>query len=130
MLALTLLLLAAAPEGDKVQQLLLAQAKAWNAGDLKGFCSAYASDAVFVSPNGVTKGRDAVLARYQKRYVDQKAMGTLSFEFVETRIKGDTASLVAKWILTFPDKPTASGHTLLVLHKTTTSWEIVQDASM
>ncbi len=130
MLALTLLVLSAAPDADKVQQLLLTQAKAWNAGDLKGFCSAYAADAVFVSPNGVTKGRDAVLSRYQKKYVDQKAMGTLSFEFVETRIKGDTASVVAKWILTFSDKPIASGHTLLVLHKTATSWEIVQDASM
>ena len=33
----------------------------------------YADDAIFVSPNGVTKGRQAVLERYQKRYPDKKA---------------------------------------------------------
>lgn len=115
---------------EAVKSMLSAQAGSWNRGDLPGFCAVYADDAVFVSPTGVTKGREAVLARYQKRYPDKKAMGTLSFEFVETREQTDAISVIAKWTLAYPDKPAATGHTLLVLHKKGDRWLIVQDASM
>jgi hypothetical protein len=37
---------------------------------------------------------------------------------------------VARWSLAYPDKPTASGLTLLVLHRSGDRWLIVQDASM
>lgn len=131
MLVAALILLAApASSGDQVKALITTQAEAWNKGDLPAFCSVYADDAVFVSPNGVTKGRAAVLARYQKRYPDKKAMGTLSFEFVETREQKDAVSVIAKWSLAYPDKPVATGHTLLVLHRKGDGWQIVQDASM
>ncbi len=131
MLALALIL-AAAPvsNGDAVKALISAQAEAWNKGDLKVFTQVYADDAIFVSPSGVTTGRQAVLERYQKRYPDKKAMGLLSFAFLETREKPDAVSLVAKWTLKYPDKPAATGHTLLVLHKKGDTWLIVQDASM
>ena len=126
------LMLAAAPasNADAVKALITAQGEAWNRGDLPAFCAVYADDAVFLSPTGVTKGRQAVLERYQKRYPDKKAMGTLSFEFVEARELKDSVSLVAKWTLSYPDKPAASGHTLLVLHKHGEKWLIEQDASM
>lgn len=126
------LILAAAPvsNADAVKALITAQAEAWNRGDLPAFTAVYADDAIFVSPTGVTRGRQAVLERYQKRYPDQKAMGALSFEFVETRELKDGVSLVAKWTLAYPDKPAAAGHTLLVLHKKGERWLIVQDASM
>ena len=113
-----------------IAKLLTTQGEAWNRGDLPAFTSVYADDAVFVSPNGVTKGKQAVLERYQKRYPDKKAMGTLSFEFIETREQKDSVSVVAKWTLAYPDKPAASGHTLLVLIKKGDKWLIVQDASM
>jgi ketosteroid isomerase-like protein len=93
--------------------------------------SAYVEDAVFVSPTGLTRGRPAVLERYRKRYPDQAAMGRLSLDIVETRLTGaDGASVVARWSLAYPDKPTASGLTLLVLHARGGEWLIVQDASM
>ncbi len=131
MLPIALMLLAAPASGaDAVKALITTQGEAWNRGDLPAFCSVYADDAVFVSPSGVTRGRQAVLERYQKRYPDKKAMGTLSFEFVETREQKDTVTLVAKWMLAYPQKPTASGHTLLVFHKKGDTWLIVQDASM
>jgi uncharacterized protein (TIGR02246 family) len=107
------------------------QVQAWNRGDLEGFVSAYAEDAAFVSPTGLTRGRQAVLDRYRKRYPDKAAMGTLKLEIVETRPVGaDGASVVARWSLAYPDKPTASGLTLLVLHARDGAWLIVQDASM
>ena len=107
------------------------QVQAWNRGDLEGFVSVYADDAAFVSPTGLTRGRQAVLERYRKRYPDKAAMGRLSLETVETRLAGaQAASVVARWTLAYPDKPAASGLTLLVLHRSGDRWLIVQDASM
>lgn len=131
MLPIALILLAAPlSNADTVKALITTQGEAWNRGDLVAFTSVYADDAIFVSPSGVTTGRQAVLDRYKKRYPDKKAMGTLSFEFVEAREQKDVVTLVAKWSLAYPDKPVASGHTLLVLHKKGEKWLIVQDASM
>ena len=130
MLVAALILLAAPSQTDAVKAAITAQAAAWNRGDLPAFCAVYADDAIFVSPNGVTTGREAVLARYQKKYPDQKAMGTLSFEFVETREQKGAVSVIAKWTLAYPDKPAASGHTLIVFHKKGDKWLLVQDASM
>jgi uncharacterized protein (TIGR02246 family) len=128
-LALTLLL-TASPEEAAVLEVLDAQTAAWNRGDLVAFCAPYAEDATFVSPSGVTRGRAQVLERYRKRYPDRKAMGTLRLEPSEVRLQGAALSLVARWSLAYPDRPTASGQTLLVLHHTAAGWRIVQDASM
>jgi hypothetical protein len=141
-----------------VTRVLETQAAAWNRGDFEAFCAVYAEDAVYASANGLTRGRDAVLARYRARYPDETARGALSFEIVEVRPAdglepdpyGGTApggvhsvSLVAKWRLTYTGKPDASGLTLLVLRprlvrpgatnfaaEDAPAWEIIQDASM
>jgi uncharacterized protein (TIGR02246 family) len=115
---------------DAAKAAVANQAEAWNRGDLAAFTSVYADDAVFISPSGLTKGRKAVLERYTKRYPDKKAMGTLSLEFLDARELKDGVSLVAKWTLAYPDKPAASGHTLLVVQLKGDKWFIVQDASM
>ncbi len=140
--------LKAAPPGcarqaeDAVRALLATQSAAWNRGDLEAFTAVYAEDASFLSPTGLTRGRDQVLARYKKRYPDQKAMGTLSLDVVETRplVGGEGppcevpgASVAARWKLVYPgqpDKKTAEGLTLLVLRHRGAIWEIVEDASM
>lgn len=128
-----------------VHALLRKQAEAWNQGDLEAFCAVYAEDAAFLSPTGLTRGRAQVLARYRQRYPDRKALGTLSFEFLETRLAkgieysafGDAlasrvhgVSVVARWTLAYPDKAPATGLTLLVLHRRSDGWEIIEDASM
>ena len=79
----------------------------------------------------MTNGRLAVLERYRKKYVDTSGMGTLSLAVQEVRsLNLDSASVVARWILTWPDKPKAEGLTLLVFRKTKAGWRILQDASM
>jgi SnoaL-like domain len=129
----------------ELQGFLDEQAAAWTRGDLEAFCSSYAEDATFVSPTtGITHGRDEVLARYRRRYPTRDAMGTLSLEVLEVRaapvaldsVGADprsprplAASIVARWTLRYPDRPEATGSTLLVLHRTTAGWRIVQDAS-
>ena len=129
----------------QVATLLKAQAEAWNRGDLEAFCSAYAEDAAFASPSGLTRGRREVLDRYRKKYPDAASRGTLSFELLETRLAsgiemsvfGDAVpsdvhgvSVLARWTLAYAGKPEATGLTLLVLRPRSDSWEIVQDASM
>jgi uncharacterized protein (TIGR02246 family) len=114
-----------------IGQLLREQSAAWNRGDLDAFCSVYASDATFITPTGSTRGRQAVLDRYRKKYVDKEGMGSLSLVNEEVRsLPSSGASVIARWTLTWPDK-TATGHTLLVLRsRGGGQWEIVQDASM
>jgi len=120
---------------------LAAQSAAWNRGDLEAFVSAYAEDATFLSTSGVTHGKAAVLARYRKRYPDQKAMGTLTLTVMEARPLGvdvasgtvNALSVAAHWRLDHPGDPAAKpaeGSTLLVLRRHGGRWEIVQDASM
>jgi uncharacterized protein (TIGR02246 family) len=123
---------AGAPAPDiAIGQLLREQSAAWNRGDLDAFCSVYANDATFISPSGSTKGRQAVLDRYRKKYVDKEGMGSLSLDIEEVRsLPAAGASVIARWTLTWPDKPKAEGLTLLVLTRTPTGWRIVQDASM
>jgi uncharacterized protein (TIGR02246 family) len=124
------LALSAADGGHEVLAILERQAAAWTKGDLDGFCSVYADDAVFVSPSGVTKGRAEVLARYQKKYPTPAAMGKLTLSPVDVRDSVDEVSVVAQWTLEYPDKPSATGHTVVVLKRWKGTWQIVHDASM
>ena len=113
------------------------QTEAWNRGDLEAFCSVYDEDATYVSPGGIVRGRAAVLERYRKRYPDRAAMGTLRLDVQEARAAAapegagvQGVSIVARWRLTYPGKPEASGLTLLALRpRGDGQWQIVQDAS-
>lgn len=116
---------------EALAKLLTEQAAAWTRGDLDAFCSVYAEDATFISPSGMTNGREAVLERYRKKYVDKAGMGSLSLAIQELRsLHAGSASVIARWTLTWPDKPKVEGLTLLVFQKTRAGWRILQDASM
>jgi uncharacterized protein (TIGR02246 family) len=143
---------AASDPRAEIEALLREQAAAWTRGDLDAFCSVYADDALFLSTSGVTRGRQAVLERYRRRYPDRAAMGALTLEPLEVRLVlgaaagascsdlldaaaqgGGTAaaaSVAARWKLSYPDKQPAEGLTLLVFHRLDGRWQIVQDASM
>lgn len=119
---------------------IAAQVEAWNRGDLEAFTATYAADCTFVSPNGVTRGRDEVLTRYRARYPDRAAMGTLAIEIEDAQAIRDggggvvAVTVVGRWSLSYPDEPErddASGFTLLVLERGEDGgWEVVRDASM
>lgn len=130
---------------EQIRALLATQSDAWNRGDLDAFCSVYADDARFLSPSGVTSGKDAVLARYRRRYPDREAMGRLTLEVIEIRLARGTevtmmgdatpgrvqgASVAARWHLARKSQGDASGLTLIVLAPTPDGWRILQDASM
>ncbi len=121
----------AAEVKTEVEALLKAQAQDWSAGRLEAFCAVYADDALFISPQGLTRGRAAILARYDKRYrQDGAEMGTLTLDVVETRATPDGAAVALVWRLAFSDGKTAEGHSLVTLRRGSNGWQIVQDASM
>jgi uncharacterized protein (TIGR02246 family) len=128
-----------------IEALLREQAATWTRGDLDGFVSHYAPDARFVTADGVTVGREAVLARYRKRYAGKEAMGTLTLEPLSVRdiwgpevsALGDAeagnvhaVSAVARWTLERPGQPRATGLTLLVFRRDGGKWWVVEDASL
>lgn len=130
-----------------IRTLLAEQAAAWSRGDLEEFVSVYADDALFVSPSGLTRGRDEVLARYRRRYPDRAAMGRLTLDVLELRLTpGEEAEpgrgaagevhgarVVARWTLSYPEdaeREEASGLTLIVFERRGGRWRIVEDASM
>lgn len=128
LLALTLLAAAPGPSA-----LIEAQVAAWNRGDLPAFCAAYAEDALFLSPSGVTRGGAAVLDRYLKKYGgDRSGMGTLVIEPLEvkTLAGGKAVSVAARWRLSWEKKPNAEGLTLIVFEERDGRWWLIQDASM
>ncbi len=136
LLALVLPEPARAGNADDALAVLQAQVAAWNRGDLAAFCEVYVDDTTFLSPSGITRGQKAVLDRYRRRYPDKAAMGTLTLAPIETRpvpaadkSPAVAVSIAARWTLSYPDKPAASGLTLLVLHRVGGRWQIVQDAS-
>ncbi len=134
----------ASQQREQAQEEILAvlerQMAAWNRGDLETFCADYTENTMFVSPSGLTRGRQQVLERYQRRYPDRAAQGILTLEPIQLDIHGAggcsppaAASLVATWTLSYPeqaDKETASGLTLLVFERRADGWKIVRDASM
>jgi uncharacterized protein (TIGR02246 family) len=133
-LLLSLLLAPLAARADPtadVKALVVRQVAAWNRGDLEAFCAVYADDAIFLSPSGVTRGRDAVLQRYRTRYPDAAARGTLTIEPLEVRTTAGGASLAGRWTIARKGQPDATGLTLIVLHALPSGgFAIVQDASM
>jgi uncharacterized protein (TIGR02246 family) len=125
---------AATPPDGTVESLLAHQSAAWSRGDIEAFCSVYADDALFLSPTGLTRGRQAVIDRYKKRYPGAAAMGTLTLEVLEVRPDAAKdpamASVAARWKIAYPGKAALEGVTLIVFRKIDGAWKIVQDASM
>ncbi len=122
---------ASSGEVQTVERLMAAQQQAWNEGDLERFMAAYWNDPAlkFIGKNGVTKGWDATLARYQKSYPDRAAMGTLTFTLLSHEKLGAKHLLtIGKWQLT-REKDTLEGHFSLIWKKIRGQWRIIADHS-
>jgi beta-aspartyl-peptidase (threonine type) len=121
-------------EGDEqraaVQLVLESQVKAWNRGDLEGFMAGYWKDdgLTFFSGKDPTKGWQATLERYRKKYqADGKEMGQLSFSDLDIHSSGErTAWVRGRWKL-MTSKETFGGLFTLIVEKKTDGWRIVHD---
>ena len=137
--ALLLALVAAVPlapaaqadDTAAVHALLAAQVAAWNRGDLESFMSGYwrSPELMFCSGANVTKGWDATLERYRKRYqAEGREMGTLRFEALEVQLLGkDAAFARGEYHLKMKDGQEPHGRFTLVLRRIGGDWRIVHD---
>jgi ketosteroid isomerase-like protein len=120
---------ASAPDDAAIRLVLQTQIDAWNRGDLDAFMQTYApvDDLRFASGGNVTYGWKSTLARYQQRYPDRAAMGTLAFsELTVTQLSPDAALLFGRWQLTRAhDQP--HGLFTLLIRRTPAGWKIFAD---
>ena len=120
---------AAADPTAEICEILHAQQRAWNRGDIDGFMNGYARSrsTIFVSEDTVTRGWQTVRNRYKKKYSDREKMGTLTFSDLEITPLGPSAAIViGRWQLKRKiDKP--HGRFTLVFRHLTEGWRIVHD---
>jgi uncharacterized protein (TIGR02246 family) len=112
-----------------IRAVLDAQQQAWNRGDVHAFLTGYwhSPDLTFSGSNGISRGWDAVLARYKKNYPDRSAMGTLDFSNLEFRFLGPDAALVlGHWHLK-REKDEPGGVFSLVFQRFPEGWHIIHD---
>jgi len=111
------------------EEVLLAQAAAWNRGDMAGYAAAYhdSDKTVFTSGKGTTLGYKAIMERMRKGYPDRSAMGRLSFSGLTFRALGASEVLVeGTWRLA-RDKDRPWGNFVLVMRKVEPGWRVVMD---
>lgn len=104
----------------------------WNAGRVESFMNGYwPSDSLtFIGKVGVTKGYQATLENYKKRYPNRASMGTLKFSILKLDfVAPDAAYVIGRWHLTRPEVGDAGGHFTLLWRKIKGQWLIVSDHS-
>ncbi|MGB2668433.1 MAG: nuclear transport factor 2 family protein [Candidatus Acidiferrum sp.] len=114
---------------EAMTSVLTEQQSAWNRGDVNAFMKGYwdSPELTFAGTSGITRGWQPVLARYQKNYPDQKAMGHLDFSDVEVRPLGNDAALVlGRWHLQ-RDTGELGGVFTLVFQRFPEGWKIIHD---
>ena len=118
-----------APEAA-VKKVLADQQAAWNKGDLEGFMAGYwkSPDLTFYSGKEVTRGWQATLDRYVKKYkADGKEMGKLTFSEIDVQVLGaDTALVRGRWQLEM-SKEKPGGLFTLLFRRMPDGWRIVHD---
>ncbi len=114
---------------EAITSVLTEQQSAWNRGDVNAFMKGYwdSPELTFAGTSGITRGWQPVLARYQKNYPDQKAMGHLDFSDVEVRPLGKDAALVlGRWHLQRVAGELGGVFTL-VFERLPEGWRIIHD---
>ncbi len=111
------------------EDVVRAQEKAWNEGDVDEFVKYYwkSDDVTFSSGGKVTRGWTATANNYRERYPTREAMGRVTFSNLETTPLGDEAALMlGEWKLDRADEPMVGKFTL-VFRKVDGRWVIIHD---
>ena len=116
---------------NAIRAVLVAQAAAWNRGELEGYMDGYdrSTNTEFVGGDTITRGWQTVLDRYRRNYNSREKMGVLTFSELEINILSKDAALVlGRWHLKrASDEP--HGTFTLLFRKTKAGWRIVHDHS-
>lgn len=114
-----------------IRAVMDAQVAAWNKGDLEGYMDGYwrSPDLEFYSGTTITKGWDATLERYKKRYQSGgNEMGQLDFSDLDVHTNSSGVAWVSgKWHLKMKDGTDRGGLFTLIFHKMPNGWKIIHD---
>jgi uncharacterized protein (TIGR02246 family) len=114
---------------EAIRNLLSAQTAAWNRGDIEGFMQGYwhSDGTTFSGSSGVSRGWQALLERYRKKYSTRAIMGHLEFSELEITALGDEAALIlGRWHLDRESGPVGGVFTL-VARRFPEGWRIIHD---
>ena len=114
---------------DLITALIQQQARDWNAGNIDRFMDVYwkSDNLTFSSGGEITRGYDATLARYKKRYPTAEAMGKVTFTDLEFLPLGKSAvQVLGVWKLD-RDQEASGGRFTLVFRRFADRWRIVHD---
>lgn len=114
---------------ESIERIIQQQAADWSAGDIDAFMKPYwkSDELTFSSGGKVTRGWDATIASYKKRYPDKAAMGKTTFSDLEFLPLGDAAmQVIGTWNLDRAQDP-IGGKFTLVFRRFSDGWKIVHD---
>lgn len=114
----------------EIENILSVQASCWNNEDIDGFMQTYwnSEELTFSSGGKTTRGWQATLDNYKKRYPVGN-MGRLTFDHLEVTMLSDDAALVlGQWHLAYAEN-NRDGNFSLVLRKLDADWKIIHDHS-
>jgi ketosteroid isomerase-like protein len=114
-----------------IVKVVLAQERAWNAGDIASYVKGYkdSPDTIFIGKE-ISHGYKGILEDYEHNYPDHSSMGTLTFSELEVHPITDTLAVcIGKYHLerSKKDGGPADGLFSLVMEKTADGWKIVLD---
>jgi beta-aspartyl-peptidase (threonine type) len=115
---------------EAIRDVLEAQVKAWNKGDLEEFMKGYwnSPELTFISGGDRTRGWQATLERYRKRYQSEgKEMGKLTFSELEVEVLGPEAAFVRGRFQVQLTKQKLAGRFTLIFKRLPEGWRIVHD---
>ena len=113
----------------QIRAMLAEQLTAWNSGDIDEFMKAYwrSEQLTFTSGGTITRGWQATLERYRKRYPDPQAMGRVEFSELELHRLADAVFQVhGVWSLQ-RNSDALGGRFTLVIRRFPEGWRIVHD---
>jgi ketosteroid isomerase-like protein len=118
---------------EPIRVVLGQQEQAWNRGDLEGYMQGYwkSPDLMFYSGGTVTRGWEATLERYRRRYKSEgKEMGRLDFTEDMIEMLGAVSAVGrGRWNLTLSDGRKLTGLYTVILKRLPEGWRIVHDHS-
>jgi ketosteroid isomerase-like protein len=123
--------IAQSSDWQQIQEVLNAQSEAWNRGNIEEYMQGYwkSSDLKFIGSNGMTKGWQETLERYQKSYPTTEKMGKLKFEILSHQpLSDDHYLVIGKWNLARKTDE-LNGHFTLIWKKINNQWVIIADHS-
>lgn len=115
------------PEAE-IEALIEQQAADWNDGDIDAFMNVYwkSEQLTFSSGGEISRGFDATLARYKKRYPTSVEMGKLTFSELEF-LPLDTSAMQVLGVWNLKRDLPIGGRFTLIFRHFPDGWKIVHD---